>query len=83
MSINEICLKLKELKKWRKDLRQSAAKDNNLGFKFNSKPIRKHGIRIAWNRDNIESRIANCLVCGKKSEKCICKIEISNNQIHF
>ncbi len=81
MSNDNICSKLKNEKKKRQKHRRNKAK--NLGFKFHNKPIRKHGIRIAWYRDNINSRIATCLVCDKKGKNCTCKIEISNNQIHF
>jgi len=44
---------------------------------------RKHGIRIAWKNNNINSQVATCLVCGKKSKNCTCKIEVFDNQIHF
>lgn len=58
-------------------------KATKLGFKFHTKPVRKHGIRISWQRNDINSRTATCLVCSKNSKDCICKIEVSNNQIHF
>ena len=72
-----------DVKKYRRIARLKVLREHNLGFKFNRKPIRKHGVRINWKICNESSRQGICLVCKKRSDLCTCKIEIIDNQIHL